>query len=437
MRNGLWTTAVVVAVWACAVDSFSPHTKSLAPARRSVLNVVSQSPQTEEEKARTEQMMKKMGYRFDETRKTWVKGSRSRRDSECRSGGRTLAIVSDSDPAEPAQCPSSVVDALREFEETMRTAREEKLSAFVEARSSPSFQAKAFAAQPWAPLCWLGLQLAAAAIVVSSVGTGSLPFPMETDLDLGLNLGLGFGAAPAAILLRRWRESIHPGIEDGRDTLERTLADGQCGSHAIPAPWEWRSETVKWRGAVFGMELVTALNRALVWQVLVQTTLKQDFIGGLMDPAERALGSTPSGEVAALAGVGAVIATAYFTAAYENLFQAASLNDAIELAGATAENEAAAVLAAGNAAADEDEAGRTQKRLAAVWLHKFGGIEAAPSKLRQLTVLSSTLSAVLYFAGGESLVAPLIATAAASLDQAVFPDKDRSRVAVPIGRLLG
>lgn len=77
-------------------------------------------------------------------------------------------------------------------------------------------------------------------------------------------LGLGLALSPALFLARRGlaRSYTQIGMEPPAGQIERMLADAALGSHALPAPADWRASSAAWRRLAGCLEMVSACNGA-------------------------------------------------------------------------------------------------------------------------------------------------------------------------------
>jgi hypothetical protein len=219
---------------------------------------MSEPPQLDERQAA---IMKAQGYSWDGKR--WFRGdpaSRDRRAAECRSSTRVARFIDRQDGETVAQCGSAVRKATQRLEKVMQEARDEALSVDERSRAI-NIRIKDRLASKWAPYAWtafqlaLGLGLALASSTAqwgAAAALGEAPWAVETLLDavetgdaVGGVLtaaGIGLAFAPVATVARRQLRGCHSakGLEGSVGQLERILADSAAGSHALPAPWEWR-----------------------------------------------------------------------------------------------------------------------------------------------------------------------------------------------------
>ena len=147
--------------------------------------------------------------------------------------------------------------------------------------------------KPYAPALWLLVQLSVLAALVDAgcahgsalgaagAGTGSGAVAGGSGMEIaisGMEIAVGLAFAPLLAALRRERWVRQPGVEDGDGALERVLVDAVLGSHALPAPWEWRCVERAWGRAVLASESLAALNTALFWHGGVQAALGEEKI---------------------------------------------------------------------------------------------------------------------------------------------------------------
>jgi hypothetical protein len=242
--------------------------------------------------------MRRRGFEWSAKRRAWVTGDPSRAERhaerlECRSAARVLRWEGDPDALAPPVL-SAVRAATRRLEQRLREARERALEE-KEVDRRVALRIKDHLMKPYAPALWLLVQLSVLAALVDAgcahgsalgaagAGTGSGAVAGGSGMEIaisgmeiaisGTEIAVGLAFAPLLAALRRERWVRQPGVEDGDGALERVLVDAVLGSHALPAPWEWRCVERAWGRAVLVSESLAALNTALFWHGGVQAAV--------------------------------------------------------------------------------------------------------------------------------------------------------------------
>lgn len=408
-----------------------------------------------------EEQLKAMGYRFDPTRKAWVRGDNSRREAECRSGRRTLAVVNAD--GSPARLPPHFRDALNFLEQRIKEARQRRLGETVGA-GGESLNAMFLecVTHPWASWTWFQWHAILMAVLVSS-GSVDLDSTVLVGSDqLVPSLSLAALSLPVMLGARRVRDAAHPGLEDNQGTLERCLVDHKLGSLALPAVPEWRAEP-QWRVTHLAYEALASLTALLFWHGGVQPMATEGVRQLFLDPTQRAFGLPLDGtwEQAAVA-CGAVLTTLAMVAFDElpgRVQSAWSDQPSPEVEGMEAELGAAraaltsaAAWASMNqqksaklsqsveeqqhAAAVAEESRRALEKMSQIWISKFeGGVADRALRLRGTSFVAAATLSALTAATGGALLAPWLAKLAASGDRALFPNADVGRAVVQLDDL--
>ena len=401
-------------------------------------------PEIDERQA---EMLRLRGFKWDPKSGRWFRGdpsTRDRRAAECRSGSRVARFVDAN--GEPVAVGRAVRKGIRQLESVLQDARDRALDT-TEGTRAIDLQIKDKLAAPWAPLAWGAAQLAVGAVLCSAMGTSdsnvlqwsataqtvtaeaSPPSSLVGSALLGVALGV-----PVAISRRRLT-AVHAGagVEGSSGQLERALADSALGSHALPAPWEWRcgDGSARWRALALSFELVASSN------VLVA-------LHGVLQPAIRSsvAASLPAPLASPLAPAVALGATALLPAAAERYF----FGDPV-LDGLPAELQAAARFGktsdayfamTARAAADPADAAASAaaaRSLASAWEARFGGGSAAERATESAAAVAAaaTMTGLAWQLGGDSLVAALVAGVVGTADAyLVSADTEAARVGVEL-----
>ena len=383
--------------------------------------------------------MRRRGFEWSAKRRAWVAGDPSRAERhaerlECRSAARVLRWEGDQDALAPPVL-SAVRAATRRVELRLREARERALEE-KEVDRRVALRIKDHLMKPYAPAVWLLVQLSVLAALVDAgcahgsalgaagVGTGSGAVAGGLGREIGTSVAIGLAFAPLLATLRRERWVRQPGVEDGDGALERVLVDAVLGSHALPAPWEWRCVERAWGLAVLASESLVAFNTALFWHGGAQATVL-----AACTPAMGELG-------AACLGVLAIAAAAAARAVY--------FEDPI-VDGIPAEVGEAKLLASraetyyGMTASSAAEAAASVAALHAVtdgWVAKFGLACEARTTLLFLCVAHAAGGALAYELAGHSVLAPAFASCFSAVDTYVLrPQPELTRVTLALGDL--
>lgn len=406
-----------------------------------------------------EDQLKAMGYRFDPAKKAWVRGDNTRRNAECRSGTRTLAVVDNQ--GNPAAMPSHVSAALKRLEERIRSARQQRLDQRVDAgglRLSWGFVDAV--TKPWAPVAFLGAQAALAGWLV---GSGAVHVAPTAPEDVMPMLTLAAFSLPAMVRARRARDAAHPGFEDNAGLLERCLADHWAGSLAIPGVNEWRAEQPDWRRKMLLLESAASLNTVLFWQGAVQPMVTEAVRQAFMDPTQASFGLALESEYEIMAVLVGAVATAFAMALVDEVpgllqqlwsgalppevdsmvaeLQAAEQAKRTAAAWSAMEAQSTSTMAqsveerrAANAHAAQSRL--ALERLAERWADKFElGVTGGVDRLRGMTMAKTLTLCTLTAASFGALLGPFVAMLAGPLDRALFPDADASRAVIKLEEL--
>lgn len=397
-----------------AVLAFTPP-KAFAPRGASHAIRMQQDPPPPELDPRQAAFMKQRGFVWNAKSRSWAKGDPNRAQRlECRSGARVLRWDGTASVDETRL--SCVRRATNRFEAALREAREAALEGR-EVDRRISLQLKDRIAKPAAPFVWLAVQALCLVSLASSAASH--------EFSVGVaSLGIGVGFAPLLSTLRRERWRRLPGVEDGDGAIERLLVDAQCGSYALPGPWEWRaSEPLRWGMAACATESLASLNMVLFWHSGVEQAVVATAEPTLGEGAAVALGVL----AVALGGTGR---QAYF---YDGVRDGipAELETASRLA-ATAETYYGMTAPS----AGEAEASATAtKLLAGAWTSKFDAVAdgSGEASLLALAFVQAALCALSWELAGRSVVAPALALALAASDVYVLrPDTEQTRVTLPL-----
>ena len=405
----------------------------------SKLSMRASDPPPPELDERQADFMRRRGIEWSAKRRAWVTGDPSRAERhaerlECRSAARVLRWEGDPDALAPPVL-SAVRAATRRLELRLREARERALEE-KEVDRRVALRIKDHLMKPYAPAVWLLVQLSVLAALVDAgcahgsalgaagAGTGSGAVAGGSGTEIAISVAIGFAFAPLLAALRRERWVRQPGVEDGDGALERVLVDAVLGSHALPAPWEWRCVERAWVLAVLASESLVAFNTALFWHGGAQATVL-----AACTPAMGELG-------AACLGVLAIAAAAAARAVY--------FEDPI-VDGIPAEVGEAKLLASraetyyGMTASSAAEAAASVAALQAVtdgWVAKFGLACEARTTLLFLCVASAAGGALAYELAGHSVLAPAFASCFSAVDTYVLrPQPELTRVTLALGDL--
>ena len=403
------------------------------------LSMRASDPPPPELDERQADFMRRRGFEWSAKRRAWVTGDPSRAERhaerlECRSAARVLRWEGDPDALAPPVL-SAVRAATRRLEQRLREARERALEE-KEVDRRVALRIKDHLMKPYAPALWLLVQLSVLAALVDAgcahgsalgaagAGTGSGAVAGGSGMEIaisGMEIAIGLAFAPLLAALRRERWVRQPGVEDGDGALERVLVDAVLGSHALPAPWEWRCVERAWGRAVLVSESLAALNTALFWHGGVQAAVL-----AACTPAMGELG-------AACLGVLAIAAAAAARAVY--------FEDPI-VDGIPAEVGEAKLLASraetyyGMTASSAAEAAASVAALHACtdgWVAKFGRACEARTTLLPLCVASAVGGALAYELAGHSALAPAFALCFSAVDTYVLrPQPELTRVTLTL-----
>lgn len=343
--------------------------------------------------------MKSLGYQWSPERKNWVRGNPMRRTLECRSGGRVLRLVGD-------ECPP-VTEALKRLEQVLVSAREQAFNEKgVKGSTFPSVVDKNSLDSPLAPYIWFALQVSALATMITVIHP-DLGVDASTSPAVALlTVSAGITAGPVLAAIRRMRWTLQVGAEDADGAVERVLADAALGSHALPAPWDWRTSSKEWCTFAVAAETLASVNVMLLLHGFVQADLT-------------ALYSETTGSDFMAAGY-ALMVVVSCTA----LLTAATVRPPVD--GIDAENAAVRRAARSakvyftwnsgfgtDAVADSVYKASVFQSLAAKWLEKFdstgteaaAGSKLATSRLLPIaTLISSRVAQILVYLGVENKV---------------------------------
>lgn len=389
--------------------------------------------------------MKASGYSWDPERKKWFRGdpkTRDRRAAECRSSSRVVRFVDAK--GEAAVCGPAVRKATRHLEKTLQAARTEALDSDNDKSRAFNLELKDKLASAWAPYAWTATQLILGVLLIQACGTidwgasaalnevqwagdwsASRAFS-DSNLDAVL-LGIAF-APPLVVSQRRLRE-LHAGagVEGSVGQLERLLADSALGSHALPAPWEWRSESAAWRRLALLLELVASSNALVALHGLAQPALSVAISRGTLTMLLVSnAADTPIAPYAALAAPAlAVCGAALLPALSELYFFGDPLLDGLpaELEAAKRVSKNAEAYFSMTAAASDTPAAvavsaAAARSLAAGWQDRFGSGGSAQQRAAMAAAAAAIATALTGFAWqlSGSLLAPLVANAVATAD---------------------
>lgn len=412
----------------------------------SKLSMRASDPPPPELDERQADFMRRRGFEWSAKRRAWVTGDPSSAERhaerlECRSAARVLRWEGDPDALAPPVL-SAVRAATRRLEQRLREARERALEE-KEVDRRVALRIKDHLMKPYAPALWLLVQLSVLAALVDAgcahgsalgaagagTGSGAVAGGPGTEIVIsgteiaisGTEIAIGLAFAPLLAALRRERWVRQPGVEDGDGALERVLVDAVLGSHALPAPWEWRCVERAWGRAVLVSESLAALNTALFWHGGVQAAVL-----AACTPAMGELG-------AACLGVLAIAAAAAARAVY--------FEDPI-VDGIPAEVGEAKLLASraetyyGMTASSAAEAAASVAALHACtdgWVAKFGRACEARTTLLLLCVASAVGGALAYELAGHSALAPAFALCFSAVDTYVLrPQPELTRVTLAL-----
>jgi len=363
--------------------------------------------------------MKAAGYQWDVERKRWFRGDASRRvRAEMRSGGRSARFVGGAERETLTDASAPVMAAVRRFGEVVREAREVALGGKDEAMD---LQIKDVLSSPLAPLGWLVAQCALLAVAQALLA----PQWPSLDAASAQAAALGLVAAPVLCVLRRAQTDAQPGVEHVDGTLERLLVDAALDNHALPAPWSWRAESVKWRAGAAAAELLAGATVAAYVHAGLQA--------GVASSASSQLGAAAPWLAVAVAAL-VPLAGAAGTSRPPLDGISAEL-DAAKLAARTAEayflQTAADELDARERAAAAAESAAALRALAAGWQERFGHASEAALRQPLYAGAAGLLSAAIWQLADGAMAAPLVAHACVVADAYVW-GCDGSRATVEL-----
>ena len=357
--------------------------------------------------------MERMGYRYDEARRTWTRAPVGAvRKKPLRSGLRSIDLTNEGDRAAADAFATRVRDARKDSFQDTETATE--LSKLFKMLLSQAWAAPAFGA-----ICL--------AVAYEAAGAPA-PAAPSGDWAAALAGGLAAGAplAAARVASHRLSKGLEP--PDGR-ALERSLVDASVGGHALPSPWEWRTTDTDWRLRAALLGAVVDAARVAVLHGSVQPALAIYLSDDGVAPAPLRGALALAAVAGALAGLPAAIGAVDDALAPERP-RDGRIDD-----GVLAEREAARRFA-DNAeayflATDEPDAAAAKAvvvaRLAATWDEAFG---RGPARwlvgVGRATAESGAAALAAAHVGGAP--AAWVANQVATLAVAAFPDAERNVV---------
>ena len=454
--------SVHVVLLAAAVSSAHRLHRGGAPDRGYLRPIASHSvrccaePPLEERQAA---IMRAQGYSWDADRSRWFRGdpaTRERRAAECRSGTRVARWVNPDGSL--AQCDEPVHSATQRLETLLQDARESALDVSDQTRAF-ELEIKDKLMDPLASVYWAAAQVAIGILLLYQLDAIEASRLAYASLDASLDASLvGASVAPSVSLvleapltevalgvlialpltlthrhLRRCHTAA--GTEADVGQLERVLADGALGSHALPAPWEWRGRSTPWRCFACALELLATSNALVALHGVAQPAIATALATAL-----------PSSLATALA----LLTSALLPAARELYFVGDPLVDGLpaelEAAARAARTADAFFLMSGASEATSAEeaaaAAAALRALATGWSERFGdGASAArPWRAAAAAAAFSALVGTAALAGGalewgagggSPLLAPLVANACATVDAYLWscdPEASTARV---------
>lgn len=394
--------------------------------------------------------LKAMGYRYEPKRRRWVRGPPPPAVKlEARSSYRSIQLVPSGD-AEPSE---AIGRAVERFEEIVRDARAEQQS---DQAMSLSKDFKVLVARPAAFYTWCALQVSVLTSLTLGCPLNLLgwdDFPLLSTAPDNSNLATAVGGIGVGVLAglgvawcerRRWKALA--GTEPFDGALVRVLADAKLGSHALPAPHDWRVTFPAWLQIMLGCDLLASANAMILWHAGIQ----QEILDlSWFDPAAAHFPVDAAVVPHEPTWVGAAVAVACVAAlkaATANVFWTQDGADReVQAAAAAAERAPAyyALISPGTEAANAESAA-VLKGLADEWADAFGGagrVEDGGAGVQLEAVLLAgcvaALEAGAWQLAGGNVLAPLAAHATYLVDRYLInPEPDRNTLKVPLDDLV-
>lgn len=453
----------LVAAPAISNPAPKPPSRVRTPAKPTALAGPPPRQQPDERQAK---LMQEMGFKWDGKR--WGRGgdpsSRERARASCRSGNRFARLVDAA--GEPAAGHAAAIAGIQRFETLLQAAREGALQSSEAARAR-STRIKDLVVHPLAPAAYIAAQLAVICILFTALhgGFGALGAPAVPGDDSALAIALGSGlqgiqtelerATPGAIgiglafgalaaLCRSVARAAMPGVEEPDGALERLLADGLEGAHALPTPTHIRFESTEWRARALAFELLAGVAVSLALQAGAQAACLEGVANALAWRLVDAASGSDFGQQAALIGPAAAALLVSLPAGVRAALHAAPPHDGIpaECTAATRAKRGAESYFSmcPPLEGEPGDAAATLSALADGWLAKFDKAPGAPPP--QVVQAAGALGASLCYAlawqlASGALLAPVLARAVAAASTyvpvagSVDPEAARVTVRLP------
>lgn len=392
-------------------SSAQPMRSSSMAARSHLLNIFMGKPQPEVDDE-TREFLEKTGYRWDEEKGTWVKGTP--RNPEARSSARVLEWTGSVD----RMTAKLVKKATKRFESKLQEARTEAIGNIPVANKVQMNQfLKSLVVDKFALWLWVYCQFRLGYLLNESLE----PFQFDGNIMAPIALGLLF--APLLSTLRRKRWSLQPGVEDVDGVIERLIVDDSMGSMMVPAPWDWRGDEPAWQVATCIGESVASVNCVLIAHAIVQSSVA-DWGTGVF-------GNVPLAETL---GVLAIAMPAALQAAITILPDLDGTPDEIKAADSLAKRADSYYAMMATSEEERVIGARATRLLADAWRTKFGILNKEVAfKVPALAFAQATTSGLLWLLAGKELLAPMVALIGAAVDIYLLrPDTELTRAKLSI-----